>query len=180
MSIERGLLHRHVRQSNLIEGIVSFPGRPLYDGHLVAAMLAAKGDIVHPNKLHKALVRKIPRLRVSGGSYRTRAVWVGKKEMPRYKNVPSLMEDWSSMVEEYQSMTKDFEEASFFLHDWFLCIHPYIDGNGRTARLVLNMLRVNKGLPWLVIESKSRASYYRRIRAFEDILFKEHYPNVYR
>ena len=179
MSVWYGLLRRHVHQSNLIEGIVSFPGKPLYDGHIIAARTVSGGNIIHPNKLHKALVRKVPRLRISGGCYRTRAVWVGEKEMPHHRNVPMLMEDWWGMVEEYKSMTEGFYDASIFLHDWFLCIHPYIDGNGRTARLILNMLRLNKGLPWLVIESKTRVSYYRRIRAFEDIIFKSHYPDIY-
>lgn len=81
------------------------------------------------------------------------------------------------MVGEYQSLTERFEEAAHFLHDWLLCIHPYIDGNGRTARLVWNMLRLYKGLPWHIVEAKGRHLYYAQIRRVEKV-FEEHYPSI--
>lgn len=179
MFVSNGLLKEHVVQSNLIEWITAYPGQPLYDGHLNAARIVAKGEMVHPNKLHEMLFRKVPRLRIEGGKYRTCAMLVLEKKMPQFKNVPMLMEHWWGMVEEYQSSTKDFDESAQFLHAWFLCIHPYVDGNGRTARLVWNMLRVNKGLPWQTIEAKNKRLYYTQIHRIEEGVFRKTYPEVY-
>ena len=91
MFVSFGTLKEHVVQSNLIENIISCSGKPLYDSHLNAARIAAKGKIIHPNRLHKLLARGVPSLSIHGGKHRACAVWVGEKEMPHFKNVPMLM-----------------------------------------------------------------------------------------
>ena len=44
-------------------------------------------------------------------------------------------------------------------HFFFVYIHPYMDGNGRTARFIMNTLLVTAGLPWTVIPVERRSSY---------------------
>lgn len=44
-------------------------------------------------------------------------------------------------------------------HFFFVYIHPYMDGNGRTARLIMNTLLVTAGLQWTVIPVERRSSY---------------------
>ena len=44
-------------------------------------------------------------------------------------------------------------------HFFFVYIHPYMDGNGRTARFIMNTLLVTAGLPWTVIPVERRTSY---------------------
>ena len=44
-------------------------------------------------------------------------------------------------------------------HFFFVYIHPYMDGNGRTARFIMNTLLVTAGLPWTVIPVEQRSSY---------------------
>ncbi|MFD1175313.1 Fic family protein [Paenibacillus puldeungensis] len=51
-------------------------------------------------------------------------------------------------------------ERSAFLHIEFVKIHPFIDGNGRTARLLLNFALMKNGYPPIVIEKEDRADYY--------------------
>lgn len=46
------------------------------------------------------------------------------------------------------------------LHIEFVKIHPFIDGNGRTARLLLNFELMKNGYPPIVIEKENRAEYY--------------------
>lgn len=179
MLVDDGLLSRHVYESNLIEQITACPGEPLYDGHLVAARVAARGEIVHPNTLHAILASGVPGLRVCGGKYRPHDVAVGRNPMPRWQKVPMLMEDWFSLVEEYKQTSESIDELAHLLHAWFLSIHPYVDGNGRTARLVWNMLRINRGLPWHIEPAETKHSYYARIRGIETDLFKKTYPKVY-
>lgn len=44
-------------------------------------------------------------------------------------------------------------------HFFFVYIHPYMDGNGRTARFIMNTLLVTAGLPWTVVLVERRSIY---------------------
>ena len=179
MLVDDSLLRRHVVESNKIEQIDAKPNDPLYEGHLAAARVAAKGKIVHPNKLHEMIAYRVPVLSGHGGKYRTCSIWVGETMMPRFQHVPMLMERWLALVAQYQLTTENFDECAHLLHVWFMCIHPYVDGNGRTARLVWNMLRINKGLPWHIEKARTKHLYYARIRSIEMEVFKNTHPDVY-
>jgi len=173
------LLRRHVVESNKIEHIFAQSSDPLYEGHLDAARVAAEGKIVHPNQLHKMIACRVPELNGHEGKYRTCGMWVGDYSMPIWHYVPSLMMRWSSLVEQYQTATENLDECAYLLHVWLLCIHPYVDGNGRVARLVWNMLRINKGLSWHIEKARTKQLYYDRIRSIENGVFKKEHPDVY-
>jgi Fic family protein len=61
------------------------------------------------------------------------------------------------------------------LHNNFEHVHPFVDGNGRTGRLILNFLRLHIGLPLLIISSehKQRFEYYNQISQTPFDLFDE-------
>lgn len=44
-------------------------------------------------------------------------------------------------------------------HFIFVYIHPYMDGNGRIGRFILNLMLVSGGYPWTVIRMSERARY---------------------
>ena len=46
------------------------------------------------------------------------------------------------------------------LHGEFVKIHPFVDGNGRTARLLLNFELIKNGYPPVIIKNEDRADYY--------------------
>lgn len=108
----------------------------------------------------------------NAGKYRNENVFIsGAKHVPPvYMNVPYKMQN---LIDQYQSW-KDFHPVvrACFLHGEFVKIHPFIDGNGRTARLLLNFELIQSGYPPVVIKTENRVDYY-------DALDKAHTTNNY-
>ena len=44
-------------------------------------------------------------------------------------------------------------------HFLFVYIHPYMDGNGRMARFLMNLMLASGGYPWTVIPTTERKTY---------------------
>ncbi|MHA6482179.1 Fic family protein [Paenibacillus sp. strain BS8-2] len=75
-----------------------------------------------------------------------------------------VQDEMERLIHLYESWQEDpnvhaIERASL-LHIEFVKIHPFIDGNGRTARLLLNFELMKSGFPPIVIEKENRAEYY--------------------
>lgn len=51
-------------------------------------------------------------------------------------------------------------ERAAELHTRFVKIHPFVDGNGRTGRLLLNLELMKAGFPPAIIRKEDRLSYY--------------------
>lgn len=50
-------------------------------------------------------------------------------------------------------------------HFVFVYIHPFIDGNGRTGRFLMNLMLASGGYPWLVIPVEQRENYMSALEA---------------
>lgn len=67
---------------------------------------------------------------------------------------------------------------SFMFHLKYLTIHPFYDGNGRTGRILMNLILISYGFPPIYIKEQEKESYYRYLAevqgygADEEALFK--------
>ena len=82
----------------------------------------------------------------SKGEYRLCGVTagVGGRSYMNYQQVPVKMEEFCSILQEKQKTTGTFREQyelSFNAHFNLVTIHPWVDGNGRTARLLMNYVQ---------------------------------------
>ena len=102
-----------------------------------------------------------------GGRYRNIPVRIaGAAHVPpNYVKVPDLM------VELFAKTAATWETAHPILlaadfHHGLAHIHPFIDGNGRTARLAMNLLLLEKGYPLVSIkgEKEDRLRYYESLQ----------------
>lgn len=78
---------------------------------------------------------------------------------PNARKVPDLMEELIHWVNEEDLEMHPVVKAAVF-HHRFVWIHPFFDGNGRTARLVFNLLFLKEGFPPAIILKVDRKKYY--------------------
>jgi Fic family protein len=92
------------------------------------------------------------------GRYRnTRVRVVGSSRIfPNPLKVPELMQQFVSSVDSHQHPVLQASRVHFGL----VHIHPFADGNGRTARLLMNLLLLRHGYPPALVPLEVRARYY--------------------
>lgn len=83
---------------------------------------------------------------------------------PSHVLVAAEMRGWLEATRTLQPGQVEFPERIAGLHCRFEQIHPFLDGNGRTGRLVINLVLVRLGYPPLIIYEKQRAGYLRALR----------------
>jgi len=94
------------------------------------------------------------------GRYRNSGVIIGgaMHRPPEAIAVPSLMK---KMIEWYADNKKLHPmELASIIHHKLVNIHPFFDGNGRTARLVMNIILMQAGFPLAVVLKNDRQRYY--------------------
>ena len=127
-------------------------------------------DLVDHDKKHtmsEHLVRSLQQLVVAksdreiAGTYRTGNVLItgSKHSPPDAIMVPELMRKLISWVRSQANILHPVELAAL-AHHRLVHIHPFLDGNGRTARLLMNLILLQKGYPLVAILKNDRKKYY--------------------
>lgn len=80
------------------------------------------------------------------------------------QKVPNLLDELISFVIENPLKLNEIELATEFHHK-FVWIHPFFDGNGRTVRLVMNLLLIKVGFTPAIILSTDRMKYYSALNS---------------
>ena len=98
------------------------------------------------------------------GIYRDQQVFIsGAKHIPP---APFLIkEQMEQLIDWYQKETGNMHPITrgAMLHAIFVGIHPFIDGNGRTSRLLLNLELMKDGFPPVIIKVENRLAYYEAL-----------------
>ena len=89
----------------------------------------------------------------------------GGMQPPEWTEVALLVQDWIGEVQTLrQAEALALPERLAAAHADFERIHPFLDGNGRTGRLVLNLLLVRLGYPPAIIYKGERRRYLAALR----------------
>lgn len=80
---------------------------------------------------------------------------------PDYLKVPELMEKLVLNYENWKEFHPIIQAA--LLHGELVKIHPFVDGNGRTSRLLMNLDLMNHGLNPVIIKKEDRLEYYNAL-----------------
>ncbi|WP_232726148.1 Fic family protein [Bacillus sp. FJAT-42315] len=98
------------------------------------------------------------------GVYRDQQVFIaGAKHTPPAHYL--IKEQMESLMEWYESEGQHLHPVTrgTMLHAIFIGIHPFIDGNGRTSRLLLNSELMKGGFPPVIIKVENRLAYYEAL-----------------
>ncbi len=131
-------------------------------------------------ELHKLILKEdyqVPAITPDGQPTK-KWVRVGKyKELPNHvktvtgeifrfatpEETPAKMHDLLEWYHKEKGEANPILLATKF-HYKFICIHPFDDGNGRTARILMNFILMQFGYPPVIIKAQDKANYFAALR----------------
>jgi excisionase family DNA binding protein len=170
-AIEGSTLTLHETRMVIEEGL-AVQGRPLRD--VMAARnhpdainyverLARSGDPLteeHVLTLHRLTMERVDE---GAGRYREAGVRIAGALFtpPKSVEVPAMMRGLLDWLDRNMEELSPVELAAVF-HHRFVSIHPFAEGNGRTARLLMNLIMMRNSYPFIVSVSKQDRDKYNR------------------
>jgi len=111
--------------------------------------------------IHQLILKDI--YNENAGRYRKENVTIkGATHIPPdYLKVPELMEKLILTYNTWNEYHPIIQAA--LLHGELVKIHPFVDGNGRTSRLLMNLVLMNNGYNPVIIKKESRLKYYEAL-----------------
>lgn len=150
-----------LKESNAIEG--EFSKKALEDA--MGAWAFAKEmkhalDLRIILKIHRILMRRCNQT-IAGKWRVNKSVSVGKDFLSAKSKylIRKEVQDWLDECKTHTGLGA--EEDIKRRHVKFEKIHPFIDGNGRIGRILMNAQRLNVNLPILIIKNSEKQDYYK-------------------
>ncbi|KAK2713243.1 hypothetical protein QYM36_009198 [Artemia franciscana] len=98
------------------------------------------------------------------GVYRRVQVTVGDYMCPHPRRVKSLMDKFYKWLNSDDARKLHPIKYAALAHFKLVSIHPFVDGNGRVSRLLMNLILMKKNYPLVIIHRSNRSEYYQAIR----------------
>lgn len=134
-------------------------------------------------RLHRESMKSDPHYRHVPGELRTTVVWIGGVRDIAYSTynpappdaVPACLDDTLSYLrgEGMQVMAQSLVTRMAVAHAHFESVHPFLDGNGRTGRLLLPLMMAAEGQPPLYLSpyiEAHKAEYYASLKGAQQRL----------
>lgn len=162
------------------EGI-TVKGKPLKD-HLEAkdhhAALQYLYKLVEKGKHHtisERLIRALHQIimqdtdKAWAGKYRNSNVVIAgaSHTPPDALDIPQKIQKLTNWIKENRKNLHIIELAAL-VHHKLVHIHPFFDGNGRTSRIIMNLLLMQNGFPLVIILKNDRKKYYNVLAQADD------------
>jgi Fic family protein len=113
-------------------------------------------------QIHSLILKNIDN--ENKGTYRKINVIISgaQHKPPQSIEVASKM---ANFIKEYKQKKNTLHsiELAAWVHIKFVGIHPFIDGNGRTSRLLMNLELIKAGYPPVIISVEDRLEYYKAL-----------------
>lgn len=180
---------QHVYHSNAIEGNsltlaetelviregLTVSGKPMKD-HLEAINLnfainyveelARKKEPINERaikEMHQMILRQIDD--ANAGQYRKVSVMIGGSDF-RPPEPIKVQEHMDKFMQWYDASASEHPVVKAAkAHTWLVEIHPFVDGNGRTSRLLMNLHLLRHDYPVAIIRQEERPRYYNSLEA---------------
>lgn len=123
-----------------------------YGGDITKEFILQLHTLIVTNTLREDLVSQI-------GKYRKVQVFIGRDIPPKHYEVPKQMASLLRWYSTNKTKIHPLVLASHF-HTEFERIHPFVDGNGRVGRLLMNFILYKNKYPMINIPKKNKFRYY--------------------
>ncbi|XP_041792588.1 protein adenylyltransferase FICD [Chelmon rostratus] len=97
---------------------------------------------------------------VEGGRLRTSQVFVGHHIPPHPQDLQRHMQELVQWLNSEEALQLHPVEYAALAHYKLVYVHPFVDGNGRTSRLLMNLVLMQARYPPVTIRKEQRAEYY--------------------
>lgn len=153
----------------VIEDGLTVQGKPLHDvyealghadayDHLQLMATDKQLEVADILKLHELFYKRIDPSQA--GKFRTVPVFISGSHypLPSAEEIPKLMDEFLAWYRQHELLLHPLELAAL-AHQKFVFIHPFVDGNGRVARLLMNLVLLRFGYPITIIPPILRLEY---------------------
>uniref|UniRef100_A0A7I4YN53 protein adenylyltransferase n=1 Tax=Haemonchus contortus TaxID=6289 RepID=A0A7I4YN53_HAECO len=155
---------------SILESGVAVAGKSIHEHNEVIGMDAAlrylNHSLLHSKEItlddilemHRRVLGNVNP--IDAGRIRTTQVFVGRFTPVAPEYVKDQLDELVDWLRDPVTMEMSPIEKAAIAHYKLVVVHPFIDGNGRTARLLLNLILMRAGFPPVILPVESRAEYY--------------------
>ena len=101
---------------------------------------------------------------IAAGELRTTQVYVSEHVPPPPGRIHPLLESFIEWLNAPETLSLHPVKYAALAHYKLVFIHPFSDGNGRTSRLLMNLIMMQAGYPPVIIRKQDRHIYYRTLQ----------------